>query len=84
MGLIEDLVEDVVSSFGGLKEQIVDDLAGNHDEMLLRRLRNNYDNIPVPALEAIRDNLGHERGEEKPCRACKVIADEEFKLSEFD
>lgn len=77
MGLLQEMIDEVVKDFSGMTETIVDELSGDADEILLRRLRTQYDNIPIEALVAIRDNLGK--------KANDIIADEEFKRSEeFD
>ena len=77
MGLMEEMVAEVVKDFSGMTELIVDEISGDSDEILLRRLRTQYDNIPIEALIAIRDNFGK--------KANDIIADEEFKRAEeFD
>ena len=48
----------------------------------LRRLRSSYDKLSVEQIEVISQAIGHEDTEERPCKACKIIAQKEFDLAE--
>ena len=51
-------------------------------EAALRRLRSSYDKLSVEQIGVISQAIGHEDTEERPCKACKVIAQKEFDLAE--
>lgn len=81
MAFLGDIAKEIAGDFKGLRNQLSDELSGDADELLLRRFRKQYDTLPNEAIIAIRDSLGHERGETTPCDVCNVIADEEFKMA---
>ncbi len=50
--------------------------------VFLRRLRSSYDRLSLEEIGIISQALGHQDTEERPCKACKIIAQKEFDLAE--
>ncbi len=48
----------------------------------LRRLQASYDKLSVEQIAVISQAIGHEDTEERPCKACKIIARKEFDMAE--
>jgi len=76
------LVDEITHELDGLVNEIADEFQGTSDDILLRKLRLAYENIPYSTVTAIMEATGHEDLESEPCRACKVNAAKEFALWE--
>ncbi len=55
--------------------------SGGH-ENLLRRFQRQYDTLSIEDIAEIQIALGHQDGEENPCRICQIMATKEVQLSQ--
>ena len=82
MSLI-NLVSAEITRIAGLglieiRERTVED----KQTVLLRQLRTKYDKLSLDQIAEIQASLGHTQGEVNPCKACKIIAQKEYRLAE--
>lgn len=50
--------------------------------VLTRRLQSRYDKLSIEQIKVIQQALGHTDTEDKPCKACRIVAQKEFDLAE--
>jgi len=80
--LLDFVAAEIVQMVGGSIDEVVNQVAQGGEETLLRRLRKNYDNLSIEDITAIQQAAGHQMGEQKPCKVCRLLAQEEFKRAE--
>lgn len=80
---IMEIATKEIEKVYGIAMREVQSLA-QHDskEALLRRFSKNYDTMNVEEIMAVQRALGHKDTEEKPCKACRIMARREYELAE--
>ncbi len=79
---IEDITNQVVELVGAGMGFVDDEVAGDVTKSILKKLRKNYATMSLEETLQIWDSMGHRSDETPPCKVCKEIAKQEFKLSE--
>lgn len=82
MGLIDDIVRDISDITSGTMSGISDIVEQDSQAILLRRFRKTYPKLTVEETIGVRDSLGHTSAEAKPCKTCRIMAVEEFRLGQ--
>ncbi len=81
-GFFNDMGGDLAPIVKNAMEELRQFFGSNGHDALLRRLRSQYDTLSLEQLAAIHSVLGHQDGEETPCKACKIMASKEVSLSQ--
>lgn len=80
--LSQDISNEVIrigrASLIEVRQRTVED----QSTAFLRRLRSSYDKLSLEEIGIISQALGHQDTEERPCKACKIIAQKEFDRAE--
>lgn len=79
---IDDAVTDITGRISGAMEGMYRLVEQDSKVALLRRFRRSYGKLSVGEIMGIRDTLGHAQGEQQPCKVCRIMATEEFRLSQ--
>lgn len=77
---IDQMVADISERAGGAMESIRNTVQTDSREVLLRRFRKGYGKLTLEETLAIRDTLGHQDAEGSPCKTCRIMAQEEFRI----
>ena len=81
-GLIDDITRNMVDRTGGMITGISSIVEQDSQTVLLRRFKRSYGNLSVEETIGIRDSLGHKKAEQEPCRICRIMATEEYRLAQ--
>lgn len=82
MALI-DLVSEEITRIAGMGlSEVRERTTEDKQAVLLRQLRSKYDRLSLDQIAEIQASLGHHGGETHPCKACKIIAQKEYRLAE--
>ena len=82
MGLIDDVVRDIADLAGGAITNVSRIVEQDSQHVLLRRFRRSYPKLSIEETIGIRDSLGHTKAEQRPCRICRIMATEEYRLAQ--
>ena len=82
MTMIDFLAEEVGRISKAAFNDVQERTAQKGTDALLRRFRSLYGRLSMDEITAIQEALGHQDGEDPPCKACKVMAQEEYKRTE--
>lgn len=82
MPIIDDLAKGMADRAGGAIAGMTNLISDSTDTVLMRRLRVSYPKLAMEEVLAIRDSLGHEHAEARPCKTCRMMAQQEFDLAE--
>jgi len=80
--LLEGVTDQMVDVINSAVDYLVDMMSSDQDDIILRRFRQQYSNLTVEQIVQVQEAFGHDDGEEKPCKVCKIMAEKEFALAE--
>ena len=82
MGLVDLITEEITRIAGMSLAEVRERTTEDKQNVLLRQLRSKYDRLSIDQILEIQASLGHQQGEASPCKACKIIAQKEYRLAE--
>ncbi len=80
-GFFSNMGEELTPIVKAALKEVEDFFGSNGMDSLMRRFRSQYDTLTLEQIAAIHQALGHQDDEENPCKACKIMAAEEVRLS---
>lgn len=80
--LLELVNEEITDIIGVALSELKDFTWMGSKDVMLRRLRQNYDRLSIEQIDAIRSVMGHTYTEERPCEVCRIMAAKEMQLNE--
>jgi hypothetical protein len=80
--LSDHIAAEVERVYGFALKEVLSFSHQDSKDVLLRRFSAHYDTLSIEEIMTLRQGLGHQDGEEKPCKACRIIAKKEFDLAE--
>ena len=81
-GFFDDISDDLAPIVKAAMKEVEEFYHSSGHENLLRRLQRQYGKLDVDDIAAIQTALGHQDGEEKPCRVCQIMATKEVQLAQ--
>ncbi len=81
-GFFEGVSDDISPVVKAALQEVQEFLASNGHDNLMRRFQSQYDKLSIDDLAEIQIALGHQDGEDPPCKACKIMASKEVQLDQ--
>jgi len=81
-GFFEDTSEDISPIVIAALRKVEEFLVSNGHDNLMRRFQSQYDKLSIDDLAEIQIALGHQDGEDSPCKVCKIMAAKEVQLDQ--
>ncbi len=80
-GFFNDMGDDLAPIVKAALKEIENFFGSNGTDSLMRRFKGMYATLSLDQIAAIHQTLGHQDNEAIPCKACKIMAAEEVRLS---
>ena len=81
-GFFDDVAGDLSPIVMAAMKEVNEFFQSNGHENLMRRFQRQYGTLSIDDIAQIQMALGHQDGEEKPCRVCQIMATKEVQLAQ--
>ena len=81
-GFFDDIAAELSPIVKAAMKEVNEFFQSSGHENLMRRFQRQYDTLSIEDIAQIQTALGHQDGEEKPCRVCQIMATKEVQLAQ--